>query len=225
MTAAPYGWTDALVTGGWIRTLSPAALKLVLALGVHVNGSTLEAWPNLARLQELTGLVESTTRAGLAELREVGLLAIGTKPKAGRYRTYEVTVYRLLPLPPRGYASENRHHTPATGGEHAAENLDRTPPPLPLESLPPRTGKGTGQFPPAVEKETATAGTGNGELDRDVRQLVAEWLASHAGDEPLGVRAAVCARALQSVGLRTHTRQVVEIMQELQAEQEAAASG
>lgn len=216
--AAPYSWTDELVTGGWLRRLSPAALRVLLAVGVHVNGSTLEAWPGIDRLRDLTGDSESTVRAALAELREVGLIDVATRTKPGKFRAYEVTVYtfRAFPPPPQEYPSGNSDHT--SPPEYPSENLGRSPFPPPLQSLPPELSSSELASSETPARETEM-GTGNGQqsrkLDRpyddgELRGIVREALASRNHAATPAETARVFSRMLQHEGYLVSEMMILE---------------
>lgn len=238
--APSYRWLDDFVRRGWIKKgiLSPGALRLLLAMGLHMNSKTAEAWPGIKTLIELTGMGQSSVFDALAELRTAGLIETATRTIRGRFREYQATVYRLRPVPPspaeyhsrnsEDYHSENSERTredaPETGGDHSSSRVQTTVKRTEVLStttdqfLTPANGEG----PQQLEQP---------ELDNSqLLELISQWLHDNLGEEPLERKARICAHALQAQGVCYQgtppwTLLVLEIMQALQANREVASHG
>jgi hypothetical protein len=70
--ALPFRWSDQFFDRGWVRVLTPAALRLVQAVGRRVD-KDLRTRTKLGRLQKEAGLPRSTFFRAQSELKQYGL--------------------------------------------------------------------------------------------------------------------------------------------------------
>lgn len=125
--AAPYPWVDQLVRAGWLKHLTPTAVNTTLALGVFMNGHTREAWPDIARLTELTGRSETTVYDALGELQRFGLIQIGFKLR-GRRQVRSYSLVTPIPVPPS--ESGKPDSPPLPTPESASTESEKPEPPV-----------------------------------------------------------------------------------------------
>lgn len=216
--AAPYAWLDALVDNGWIRKdqLSPAALRLLLALGRHMNAQTAEAFPGIERLESLTGLARASLFAALGELRDAGLVDVTTRTKPGKYRDYQISVYSLRPVPPLPAGYESRNLDSARQSSFQQPTV-QTPVAIELnKELSTLTDQlGTGQFRSPVRESDGEQSKGfeqSKKLDTDLRGLVIRWVRDNPGTESVEQKALLCSRWLQATGRLVPTNAVLELL-------------
>jgi hypothetical protein len=88
---------------------------VLIALAVHANKETGEAWPSVATLERETGLKERAVQMALRELQEAGEISLA--PGSGRGGRGKPSRYTLRPLLAKGAgdagfgASERVHET------------------------------------------------------------------------------------------------------------------
>ena len=76
-------WTTAILAH---PTLSPTAKVVGVAISLHVNGDSWQAWPSHQRLAKMCSISKRTAERGTKELEDVGLLYVSRKANcANRY--------------------------------------------------------------------------------------------------------------------------------------------
>lgn len=76
-----------------LRTLSNNELRVLLILGLHINGDSM-AWPSVGRIAEETALGTRTVQRTIKRLQRMGLVAVGCQVGGrGRAAEYVVTNY------------------------------------------------------------------------------------------------------------------------------------
>jgi hypothetical protein len=91
--AADYRWTDALVDQSWLPVLTPAALRLLWAMGRWTDRRSMRTRASPERLRAAAGLAPRTYRLALAEVVRFRLVTLG-KLNGRRH------MYLTLPVPP-----------------------------------------------------------------------------------------------------------------------------
>jgi hypothetical protein len=114
MMAADFRWYDQLVDRGWLYVLSPAALRLLMAMGRWTDRKPMRTRASPERLRAAARLAPRTFRAALAEVVAHRLVTVETV--SGR-RWF----FLALPVPPRqelaataveiGHAAGRRLHS------------------------------------------------------------------------------------------------------------------
>jgi Helix-turn-helix domain len=69
-------WTIAILGH---PTLSPTAKNVGVAISIHMNGDSWQAWPSHQRLAKMCSISKRTAERSTRELEEAGLLSISRK--------------------------------------------------------------------------------------------------------------------------------------------------
>lgn len=127
--AFPYSWADDIAKHGWLQALSPAAIKLLWALGRFFNARTRIATVDSKTLQNLAGLGRTAFYDARNELMAAHLVRVQDGKLSGKYRTYRVPAYAFTSPVPTVPSSFCRGVGKQRGSAHIGADSTRARPP------------------------------------------------------------------------------------------------